>query len=431
MAETLPPTPGELVQANGKPLAGPAYSMNGVAPSARPAVLYLVHRFPYPPDKGDRIRNFNVLRGVAARAAVHLVCLADEPVEPELHAALCQFCARVAIIPAGGWSRWARGLWSLARGRTVTEGMFHVPAFSRLVRAWARATRFHAVLTSSSSMAPYLALPELRELPAVVDMVDVDSEKWLDYALSARGWRAWVYHTEGWRLRKLEQHLPERVRAVTLVSEAEANLYRHFCVEGSIHAVTNGVDLDYFRPMPRPEETGCVFVGALDYHPNVEGTSWFCRQVWPEVRRRFPDLYLDLVGRRPNTAVKRLAEVAGVSVVGQVPDVRPYVARAAVAVVPVRMARGVQNKVLEALAMGKAVVASPQSIAGLRTEPGVHLLAASTPREWTQALERVCTDADLRRRLGAAGRRYVEEHHRWERCLQPFGALLGLPEESG
>jgi glycosyltransferase involved in cell wall biosynthesis len=137
-----------------------------------------------------------------------------------------------------------------------------------------------------------------------------------------------------------------------------------------------------------------------------------------------------LVGRRPVTAVHRLAEVPGVEVIGQVPDVRPYLARSAVAVVPLRLARGVQNKVLEALALRKATVASPQSLAGLKAEPGVHLLSASSPQEWIEAVLRLKKNPALRQQLGRAGRRYVEENHHWDRCLEPFRSLLALPSDS-
>src|SRR5262249_47011580 len=157
----------------------------------------------------------------------------------------------------------------------------------------------------------------------------------------------WLYRREGQRLRRLEEALPAWTGAVTLVSEAEADLYRSFCTPGRVETVANGVDLDYFQPQECAAPKGCVFVGALDYRPNVEAARWFCRGVWPQLRRREPGLTLALVGRRPAPAVEALAEVPGVEVVGQVPDVRPYVARAAVAVVPLRIARGVQNKVLE------------------------------------------------------------------------------------
>src|SRR5262249_41087818 len=151
----------------------------------------------------------------------------------------------------------------------------------------------------------------------------------------------------------------------------------------------------------------CVFVGALDYYPNIDAACWFCQHVWPEVRRRHPEARLLLVGRNPAPAVRRLDKTPGVTVVGQVPDVRPFVARAAAAVVPLRIARGLQNKVLEALAMGKAVVASPQALVALKTQPGVHLLSADSPQQWADAVTRLFHDQSLRERLGTAGRAFV------------------------
>jgi sugar transferase (PEP-CTERM/EpsH1 system associated) len=397
-----------------------------LAASARPDLLFLAHRVPYPPDKGDRIRSFHLLQCLARHTAVHLACLADEPVTGEVVSALEGLCERVAVIRLGGWGRWGRALASLVRGRTVTEGAFSSPALRATLRRWARETRFHAALASASSMVPYLRLDELREVPAVIDLMDVDSQKWFDYAAASRAPRRWLYRAEGKRLRRLEQGLPAWARAVTLVSEAEADLYRSFSAPGPVQAVPNGVDLAYFQPRAEAAGPTCVFVGALDYRPNVDAVCWFCREVWPEVVRRRPEARMSLVGRRPVSAVLRLGAVPGVEVVGQVPDVRPHLARAAVAVAPLRLARGLQNKVLEALAMGKATVASPPALAALRVEPGVHLLEASSPAEWVAAVLRLLDDAGLRRRLGAAGRHFVERNHHWDRCLDPFQSLLGL-----
>jgi sugar transferase (PEP-CTERM/EpsH1 system associated) len=275
-------------------------------------------------------------------------------------------------------------------------------------------------------MVPYLRLPELRRLPAVVDLVDVDSQKWLDYARASRGPRAWLHAAEGRRLRRLERDLPGWCRAVTLVSQAEADLYRTFCRPGPVYAVTNGCDLEYFQPAAGTAGQDCVFVGALDYPPNIDGVVWFVQEAWPALRQRHPDLKLQLVGRRPAPAVTRLGAVPGLEVVGQVPDVRPYVARAGVVVVPLRLARGVQNKVLEALAMAKATVASPQALEGLQARVGQDVLAASTPDEWVGAIDRLLGDAALRRQLGTAGRAYVEARHRWDVCLEPLAEILGL-----
>ncbi len=395
----------------------------------RPNVLYLVHRVPYPPDKGDRIRAFHLLRFLSRRAAVHLACLADEPVPVAALAALGRYCARVGIVRLGRWTRWASAFGSLVCGGTVTAGAFRSAGLRAVVRQWAAETAFDAVVASASSMVPYLRLPQLGGVPAVVDLVDVDSQKWFDYAAVTRRPLAWLYAAEGRRLRRLEGSLPSWARAVTLVSEAEADLYRGFCAPGAVRAVTNGVDLAYFRPRPQQAvEPACVFVGALDYRPNVDAACWFCEAAWPEVRRLRPRAELWLVGRRPAPSVRRLAAVPGVRVVGQVPDVRPYVARAALAVVPLRIARGLQNKVLEALAMGKAVVASPQALAGLQPRTDVPAVTARSPEEWVEHVVRLLDDEALRRQLGARGRQYVEDHHDWDTCLKPLGSLLGLAE---
>jgi sugar transferase (PEP-CTERM/EpsH1 system associated) len=396
--------------------------------NSRPRILYVTHRVPFPPDKGDRIRCFHVLRFLAARADVSLACLADEPVHPDALAMLRPLCRELAIVPLD-WRRWPRALCSLASGRTVSEGAFWVPRLSRILRSWSRRARFDAALASASSVAGYLMQPGLREVPAVVDLMDVDSQKWLDYASSSRPPRSWLYHLEGSRLRRLEAELAEWARAVLLVAQAEAKLFHQVCPAGQAHAVTNGVDLDYFAPAGAvAEEPGrCVFVGALDYLPNVDGARWFCREVWPEVRRRWPRARLALVGRNPVPEVRALSATGGVEVVGSVPDVRPEVARASVTVVPLRIARGVQNKVLESLAMGKATVVSPPPLDGLRAAPGEHLLLARSPTEWLDCLTRLFQGPALRRQLGVAGRAYAERNHCWERCLAPLGELLGLP----
>jgi sugar transferase (PEP-CTERM/EpsH1 system associated) len=394
---------------------------------APPNLLYLVHRLPYPPDKGDRIRAYHLIRHLSRRAHVHLACLADEPVPDESLQALESLCARVHVVQLGS-SRWARALSSLARGGTVTAGAFFAPGMVRVLREWTTEIPFVAALASSSAMVPYLRRHELGGVPAVVDLVDVDSQKWFDYAAASRGARATLYRTEGRRLRKLESSLPSWARAVTLVSEAETDLFRSFCPSPDVHTVPNGVDLDYFRQQsPALAEEGCVFVGALDYKPNVDAVTWFCKEAWPAIVRNHPNARLRLVGRQPVPEVLRLSEVPGVEVVGQVPDVRPHLSWAAVAVAPLRIARGVQNKVLEALAMRKPVVASPQALAGLRERLDLPALTAATPAEWAEHVGRLLSDEPLRRQLGAAGRRYVEAHHSWERCLEPLSDLLGLP----
>ncbi len=391
-----------------------------------PDILYLVHRVPHPPDKGDRIRAFHMLRFLARRARVHLACLADEPVGDGSIKVLNELCARVAIVPVGRWFRWLRAIGSLGMGRSASVGAFASRALRKIIHAWARETDFHTALASSSSMAPYLRLPDLAEVPAVVDLVDLDSQKWFDYSAESRGPKRWLYKLEGSRLRRFERDLAAWARGITLVSAAEADLYRRKCGAGPVHSVVNGVDLEYFNVMPQVSSPECVFVGALDYRPNVEGTRWFCHEIWPAIRNARPDARLTLVGRKPVPAVQRLAHIPGVEVAGQVPDVRPFVANAAAVVVPLRIARGIQNKVLEALAMERATIASPQALEGLKVVPGREAISAETSEQWVQALLELLADPERRLRLGQAGRRFVEEHHCWDNCLAPMEQILSL-----
>jgi sugar transferase (PEP-CTERM/EpsH1 system associated) len=211
-----------------------------------------------------------------------------------------------------------------------------------------------------------------------------------------------------------------------LVSDAEVGVYKRFCKNGNVVAVPNGVDLDYFKPQSNARESGCVFVGALDYFPNVDGVRWFCHEIWPQIGILRPGMELQLVGRRPGAMVRDLARIANVKVPGQVPDVRPYVANAAIIVVPLRIARGMQNKVLEAMAMAKAVIASPEALEGIDAIPGTHVLKASTPAEWVDAVCKLDGNPLLRRRLGDAARSFVEANHHWDRCLEPMSVVLGI-----
>lgn len=359
-----------------------------------------------------------------------MATLADEPVPSAHRAALADACDELAVLPLRRFVRWPRALASLAVGRTVTEGAFASRTMQALVGHWTGKHAYDGVVCSASSMAPYLAHAGLRDVPAVVDLVDVDSEKWLAYAAAHRGPKAWLYRLEGIRLRRLESRLAGRVQALTLVSDAEVALFRNACGDGPVYSVGNGVDLGYFTPDDSTEspEPACVFVGALDYRPNIDGVVWFCHEVWPQIHQRDPRRTFAIVGRRPVAVVRELSAIPGVDVVGEVPDVRPWLRRATFAVSPLRIARGVQNKVLEAMAMGKAVLASPQSLQGIQATPGEHLLRATTVGEWVETAERLFLDGDARTQLGRAARGYVEARHHWDARLAGFAHLLGLPE---
>ena len=394
----------------------------------QPNVLYVTHRVPYPPNRGDRIRNYNILKHLAARSNVSLACFADEEVTDETQTELNRLCQNVEIIPVDRFMRWGRAAASFGRGATLSQGLFESNKLAETIRDWQNQNSFDAALVSSSALAQYLESSEFKSVPAFVDLIDVDSQKWLDYSESSSWPKSRIYRTEGQRLRRYEAELGDWTNGLAVVSEQEAMIYRSFRPDGPIRAIPNGVDIDYFTPTEQDakKQSGCVFVGALDYLPNVQGITWFCEEIWPAIHEQLPDQTIQLVGREPVAEVQKLDRIAGVKVVGTVDDVRPYMANASVAVVPLQIARGVQNKVLEAMAMSKAIVASPQSLVGLNVEDGVHAIAAETKEQWVNGVVDLTLDTSMRADLGLAALSHVTAYYRWDRCLDPLMSFLGL-----
>lgn len=394
-----------------------------------PRVLYLAHRVPFPPDKGDRIRNWHVLRQLARRFRVSLGCPADEPVPDAARAALAELCERVAIVPVSRFDRLARAGLSLLAGGSLSEGAFSSRELSLKIEAWHAESPFESAVVSATSLVPYLRRPALRAVPAFVDVVDVDSQKWTDFAGSVPPPKSWLYRLEGSRVRTVERELPQWARASVLVSPAEGKIFESIAGKGTALVATNGVDLDYFQTSSIAVEPVAAFVGALDYLPNVDAAEWFAREIWPAIHAKRSDAEFHLIGRNPASRVRRLAAIPGVKLIGGVPDVRPHLARAAVAVVPMRLSRGLQNKVLEALAMGKATVAAPPALAALTAEHGHHLVRAETPDDWLREVLDLFDNPERRERLGRAGRAFVELNHDWERCLEPFVERIASARE--
>ncbi len=386
-------------------------------------ILYVTHRVPFPPDRGDRIRTWNVLKFLAGRAAVDLVCLADESASDDTLQELRKVTNQLAVIPHSGYVRYVRGAFSMLRGRTMTEGLFDSPALISVVRAWSRQTTYDAVLASSSGVAGYLFPPcVIADTKRWVDLIDVDSQKWLDYATAASFPMSLVYRTEGRRLRTVECRLAATCDRLLVVSAAERDLFREFCPTDRIVAVGNGVDYEYFAPQPdtASEAHSCAFVGVMNYKPNADAAIWFAQNVWPQIRHRYPDARFYVVGKSPTPEVRALHAVNGIEVTGAVPDVRPWLLRSTCAVVPLRIARGVQNKVLEAMACGRPVICSPEPFKGLAAEPGVHLLRADSAVEWITALSRVFDDKQMQLELGRAAADWVRQHYSWSSALTLF-----------
>src|SRR5688572_12276936 len=387
-------------------------------------VLYLAHRVPFPPNKGDKIRAFHEIRALAARHHdIHLFAFADDPADLHHHAELARFCASVTILPLTRVAGAARALQALFSTASLSVAYYNSAPMHAAVRNCVQQVRPEAAVVYSSTMAQYVPL-SLRPR-TVVDLVDVDSAKWRDYATRRPFPASTVYALEADRLQAYERRLLSEFPHIVLTTSREVELLTSSAATGHVHALMNGVDTRHFEPAPLPRQgpKEIVFTGAMDYFPNIDGAQWFADEVWPGLRGT-TDLRFTIVGSRPAKSVRALAQRDGIDVTGTVPDVRPYLHRATVVVVPLRIARGVQNKLLEAMAAGVPVVATPPAVAAFEDPKTLPVRVASTPAEFAQATAELLADDDARTSLGRAAREYVERHHDWEPMLDQFCSLV-------
>lgn len=420
------------------------------SPSDRPKrVLMLTHRLPYPPDRGDRIRSYHTLKLLAEHFDVSIACTSDEPVWLQHHQLLSTIAKRVAIQPISTKMSKIKVAHALATGKSFTPEFYYRQGLADTILQWDEQAPFDAILTFCTGMIRYarLLIPPINGSPPkngkptvgegaassesrhrpvhVMDLVDVDSIKWRSYAQHSWPPMSWVYGAEAKRLQRIEAGRYDDFDALAVVSEAEAQAYRdHVGDHPGLIAVGNGVDLDYFSPLPDTDSRTLAFVGVLNYAPNAEGITWFVHHVFWRLRKRVPDAKLLIVGRHPTPRIEALEEQAGVEVVGSVPDVRVYMQEASAIIAPLRIARGVQNKVLEAMACARAVVCSTAAAEGIDAQDGQHYLVAQDPEHWVDQLECVLTDSSQRQRLAAAARQHVEQTYCWEHRLSPLITAL-------
>jgi polysaccharide biosynthesis protein PslH len=355
-------------------------------------------------------------------------CLTSETISAEHRAKLEQLVYKVHVGTLS-CNRWLRALASVAKGRSATEAAFFSPQLNATLSDELVAGEYDAAFVFCSSMWPYVT-NHLERTRVVVDLVDVDSQKWLDLARQTRGPKSLVYGVEGQRTRRLESSIA-RHAPIIVASQREAAILQQIAPQAACHVIGNGVDAEYFRPQenaaPDSDVQRCVFVGVQNYEPNVDAIEWFCREVWPGVRAECPFAELDIVGKSPAPRVSSLETMAGVNVTGSVPDVRPYLANASAVIAPLRVARGIQNKVLEAMSMGRAVVASPQALDGIDTA-APPATRASAPSEWIAGILSLFRDPSHRLQLEGAGRDFVIKNFQWDANALKIESLLSEPQ---
>ena len=375
-------------------------------------VLFLAHRVPFPPDRGDKIRSFNVLKHLAARASVHLVAFADDPRDLDPPPAFRELLASCTIVPRTK-PTWRAGIEALASGRPLSLAAFDDPRIHPAVASVMATHPVDLVYAFSGQMGQYLPQSVAR---CAMDLVDADSAKFAAYARAASGPRKWMFAREARLLANYERALAARVDACFLVSAQEAAL-----VPGA-QVLENGIDTAAFDPAaPFVPVVGqgrlIVFTGQMDYRPNVEAVTAFARDVLPQVRARHPDVRFAIVGRAPTRDVRALAG-DGVVVTGEVPDVRGWLAAASVVVAPLKLARGIQNKVLEAMAMARPVVASPAAAEGIDHAGTIRV------GEGAGDVLALLDDPAGAAALGASAREQVIARYGWDAAMAPLDALF-------
>ena len=436
-------------------------------------ILYIAHRIPYPPNKGDKIRSFNEIKYLSQKHEINLACLADDPSDLKYEEELKKYCKAVRVVLINPQLAKLKSIFYLLTNRPLTIPYFYSSKLQQTVDQLLSANRYDAIFCFSSPMAEYIfkskllvsgrskfeksvvkeALVTGDEQPAtsyqqprlIMDFVDVDSDKWAQYSKYARFPMSWIYGLESRRLADYERYAAENFDHSIFVTEAEGKIFKgkHPHVR-NISIISNGVDLNYFSPVfsqqqatrnqrlassNLPPESGneqpnIVFTGAMDYYANIDGVVWFTREIFPLVKEEIPGAQFHIVGSNPTTEVLALSSTNGVTVTGYVPDTREYLSTATVVVVPLRIARGIQNKILEAMAMGIPVVATPQAFEGIEAQPGRDLILGENAEKIAEGVINLMREVLLRRSIGNSARTVIENNYSWAKNLEKLDGIL-------
>lgn len=399
-------------------------------------ILFLAHRIPYPPNKGDKIRSWHMLAHLARHHSVYLGCFVDDPEDMAHVPFLREICEDVCALPINPLQKKILSLQGLLRGEALSVAFYRDARMSAWVDRVLSQGPMAATVLFSSPVGQFILGRGRACGRTVMDFVDIDSDKWRQYAESKPWPLSWIYNREQRTLLAFERKMAAVVNRSLFVSPKEAELFQHLAPEvaARVGHLNNGVDFHYFSPdhaFPSPYKAGekaLVFTGAMDYWANVDAVDWFARAIFPMIRASVPEARFYIVGGKPTAKVQALQALPDVVVTGRVEDVRPYVAHAAAVVCPLRIARGIQNKVLEGMAMARPVVASEQAFEGIDATPGRDLLVADGVETMAAAVLAVLQgQADPA--MGQRARQCVMERYSWDANLRQLDHLLEIHED--
>ena len=392
-------------------------------------LLFVAHRIPYPPNKGDKIRSFNELKFLSRHYSVDLLSLVDNATDLKYVIDLKHYCDQVKLFQLNSKSATIKGGLALLAGRSLSSRYFYVKEMQTTFDSWLQEREYDAVFCFSSSMAEYIFRSRAfskhssgKSPRLIMDLCDVDSDKWRQYAQDSIFPLKQLYELESRRLELYESKIHRSFDHTVLVSSGEAELFRANCPDcENLSVITNGVDVTYFSPVletPAAELNNkpptILFTGTMDYPVNISGVLWFVRNVWPQLIQKYPTLKFYIVGNNPVAEVRQLAKKSNIVVTGFVDDIRDYYKLADVFVAPLHLGRGIQNKVLEAMAMGIPTITTSKANAGIQGNAGEHLLIADSADAFINAISCLLNDRGQAARLASAARDFVVSHYDWD-----------------
>ncbi len=397
----------------------------------KPSLLFLCHRIPYPPNKGDKIRSFHLLKHLSESYRIYLGTFIDDPYDWKYTEKLYNWCEQTCIQKLDPRQARLRSLKGFIYRQPLTLPYYFDPAMAQWVKDIANDEQIDHILIYSSSMAQYILDPKFASKKRIIDFVDVDSDKWRQYAEKKSWQMKWLYRREATYLLRFEKRVAAALDASFFVSSHEAEHFRQLAPESAtkIHYYSNGVDVEKFDPaleLETPFHGGVqqiVFTGAMDYWPNEDAVIWFAQNVFPVIHQDWPEARFHIVGSHPSDKVLNLADMEGISVTGSVADVRPYIKYATAVVAPMHIARGIQNKVLEAMAMAKPVVVTTMGLEGINAEHGQDVLIADNAAGFVEELASLFKGRKGSV-MGEAARDKVCKDFGWDNTLQKFDRWL-------
>ncbi len=387
-------------------------------------ILYVCHRFPFPPKRGGKIRPFNMIKHLSQQHEVHVCSLARSQIEADEGKGLIDYCVHTeCVVVTEPWQT-LRMIVRLPLATPSSMGYFYSPALKKRIDELHAQHHYDLIFVHCSSVAQYVE--DITDAVKILDFGDMDSQKWLEYAHYKPFPLNLGYWWEGKKMARAEGRLARKFDYSSATTRMELNTLRELAPGVASDWFPNGVDQNFFAPDGGGYDADTIsFIGRMDYYPNQECMLRFCRDVLPKIQAQRPSAKLVIVGADPTPEIFELAKLPGVTVTGSVPDVRPFVRRSALMVAPLAIARGTQNKILEALAMGVPVVTSSLAADGVDCVAGEHLLVADSADDIANCALRLMQDNVERERLSVAGRSRMLSHHHWPHSMERLDSILG------